>query len=202
MDVQCSGGENRTAFHARAHGVVHVFLNARDAQRILHGSLGDESAGGGDGVAADAVGIRPCGVHRFALASGAKGGVALPAQRPPDAGRVPASIEGQIHPVILPGALAPPEEARGVADHAGALAQLDQFELGVHVVAGEQKRFGKIDGERCGGVVGKDHRCRNVVKACAARAGEAQDPRDDVRWAGGNICHRHFARSGRSPGRT
>jgi hypothetical protein len=88
----------------------------------------------------------------------------------------------------------PPEQAAGVVDHAGAVAEFDQAEHVVDVGAGEQDGIREIHNQRSGGVVAEDHiagekrsATAHVEKARATCAGEAQDASNDVGWASGDI---------------
>src|SRR5260370_12490037 len=105
-----------------------------------------------------------------------------------------AAVEAEIQPIVHFVALAPPKEALRVVEDAGAIAELDQFEEMVEGGAGEENGVGKIHDHRSGGVVADDHvaaeerrAARCVEKAGAARAGEAENPANDMGRAGGNV---------------
>ncbi len=105
-----------------------------------------------------------------------------------------AAVEAEIDPVVELVALAPPEEALGVVERAGAIAELDELEEIVDVGAGEKNSVGEIDDEGGGGVIGDDHvaaeergTAAGVEKARSACAGEAQDSADHVRWPCRNV---------------
>ena len=104
------------------------------------------------------------------------------------------AVEAEVHPVVHFVALAPPEETLGVFGDAGAVAEFDEAEEIVDVGARKKNGVGEIDGNGSGRVVVDDHvaaeergAAAGVEEAGAASAGEAQDARDDVRWAGGNV---------------
>ena len=97
-----------------------------------------QAANGRGAVADDGVGGAPDDEIFFVGAAGSVNGVRSPAQRVVRQ-RWPgeATVEAEIDPIVLAVALAPPEHAIGVADAAGAFAQLDQIEQRIGQRAGE-----------------------------------------------------------------
>jgi hypothetical protein len=119
-----------------------------------------------------------------------------------------AAVEAEIDEIIEAVAFAPPKNALGVIDDAGAIAEFDEAELIVDVSAREKNGVGEIDDQRGGGVIADDHVAAEerasragVEKAGAACSCEAEDARDDVAGASGDVGdHGAQAAAGRPAG--